>query len=408
MKYLYLLAILMYALSCMAFECLPYGPEADVVYNANFADTPESIVAQNGINSILYLREGVEWQQYPFWATNFPIAGTCLKDANTMMVAMGGYNSYSDGVYDFDLFTHQWSINEWFMSPKFILKCPVNNVFYVGERDGLFQSTNGMNWSRITQIGTGECKSLAYHGQHFVTNRGPFVYYSSDAGISWLQSATGNLQGFRFGESGDVLYAIMAVGSDSDGLWSSTDHGATWTAQLYTSGLSAIGPDFGGRLPLAWSLVNENGYYVELMLPSGELSPLDHPSLNSPVRKMEIFPLVNTPSFYVINDSGLSYVTNFLPVSVEDDVIPAAKPWDVRIYPNPSFREINLSFSDKNSSSLNLFLYDLKGRRVASFTGLMALSGHVKQALPDLPAGIYLLRIEDEHQTDVKKLTIIR
>ncbi|MDP2401133.1 MAG: T9SS type A sorting domain-containing protein, partial [Actinomycetota bacterium] len=231
------------------------------------------------------------------------------------------------------------------------------------------------------------------------------VYYSSDAGLSWQQANTGNLRGFRFSSGGDLLYAFMAVGSDSDGLWRSLDQGATWNPVLYTSHLSGIGPDFGGHFALGWSQANENGNFLEFLQPDLQLSPLIHPDLNSPVRQIEIFPLVNTPSFYVINSGGIFYLTGFI-VSAPDEDIPSPNVRNPILYPNPANKEIFLKFDPPSAHDLRLSLYDLKGRRIASYAGLSAEAGLLRQSLPELPSGMYLLRVYKDRQIYTRKLLI--
>jgi len=333
MKYLFVILLTMFILASYCFEVSPFGPTADELVYANFEQAPISFGGSvNGYNG-LFISEGDTWYHYPFWSQGLPITSIWNLNDSTIMVAMGA-GTWSDGVYNFDLNTHVWTVNEWFMFPNFIKYNPGNNLYYVGERDGLFKSSDAIDWFRITSLGIEECNSLADFGANLITNNGSFVKYSTDNGQTWQTADTSNLRGFRFTSSG-VLYAIMDVESDSDGLWRSDDYGATWDNVLYTSNLNCIGPDFGDYLILGWNLPNENGNYVAVMNAQYQLTQLTHDSLDSGVKQMEIFPLINTPSFYVINSEGFFYLTGFLPVSNDDANIPSVSDIRIQAYPNP-------------------------------------------------------------------------
>ncbi|MBW6514925.1 MAG: T9SS type A sorting domain-containing protein [Candidatus Syntrophosphaera sp.] len=200
----------------------------------------------------------------------------------------------------------------------------------------------------------------------------------------------------------------MDAGSDSDGLWRSHDFGATWEVVFYTEHLSCIGPDFGGYIPLGWNQQNYEGNYLELLHPDGTRAPLSHQDLSGAVRELEVFPLVNTPSFYVINTSGLFYLTGFLPVENEDETIPPAHTWNVRVYPNPAKTLINLAFEAKIPAKVEVTLFDLKGRKLQETDTLVPQMDILNMQLPDLPPGIYLLMISSENGSLLRKLVIIR
>lgn len=410
MKHALVFALLALAVCAGAFECEPFGPEAPLIYRADLQQTPLVMGAQNAAGfSTLYLSDGGDWSSYPFWAQDFPITGICRLDDSYMdsyMVSMGN-GSYSDGVYNFDLAAHTWEINEWFFRPNFVLHYPDGGMYYVGERDGLFRSDNADQWTRITQLGMDECNSFAWHGNHVVTNIGTSVYYSDDAGQNWQLSMMPLLEGFRFTSDG-TLYGLMDAGSESDGLWRSDDLGATWDVVFWTDHLSSIGPEIGGLLPLGWHQMNENGNYVELLDNEDQLIPLVHQDLASGVREMEIFPLINEPSFYVINDTGCYFITGFLTPVQDEPEIPTPAAWQLGIHPNPAQGRLDLEFLGKAPDMAEVSLYDLKGRKLAPARMINLREGEIAHELPDLPAGIYLLKVETRDHAEIKKVTVLK
>lgn len=382
--------LLMLTMVCNAVEIHPYEPALGTINFANFFSEPISLGVHFADDDYLALQEGTGWNTYQFWTDGLPITGTARLNESTLMVAMGS-GTYSDGVYNFDLDTHQWAINEWFIRPNFLIYYPANQRYYVGEREGLFYTANGTNWYRISSLGVNPCTSFASFGNKLICNNGSMVWYSTDGATSWQEANLNNLKGFRYSSDGSKIYALMSVGSDSDGLWSSEDSGASWSPEFYSDNLSAIGPDFNGQIPLGWNQPNENGNYLELWLEnSNQRVPIQ--GLNGAVKQLEIFPLVNTPSFYVINTTGLFWLTNFLEVGLDDDLIPSPQALQVKHWPNPAKSTLHLEFAEKQDH-VSVELYDLRGRQLFSADRKKVQNKVLDLKLPDLPSAVYLLKV---------------
>jgi hypothetical protein len=406
MKYAFILAALMVTNSCEAFECEQFGPTADTYYCAELNHDPLAFGAIYSGNDGAFLLEGNSWNFYELWTQGLPLRDICFPTNNSMM-AVYGAGTYSDGLYNFNLTTHVWDINEWFFWPNFINQDPNTGYYYIGDQSGLWRSVNGNDWPSGSSPASGVCKSFASYGIHLVTNIGDSTYYSSDSGQTWQSSTLPYLQGYRFTSSG-TLYALMDHGTESDGLWRSMDYGANWSPVVYTDYLSCIGPDFGGYLPLGWRLPNSFGHYAAVLNPQGELENLDDPLLEYPVKEMEIFPLINTPSFYVLNDNGCYFITSFMNVANPEEELPPVPDQSISVSPNPTHGSLTLDFADKNASPVTLTLFDLKGRAISSRHSDMPSTGIIGLALPDLPAGMYLLQIKQAKHQTVKRITLLQ
>jgi hypothetical protein len=402
MKAILLAALLMFSTVVNAFFIFPTGPEAEQLSCANLQQWPQSYGGINGGQNVLFLSNGDDWSQYPFWANGLPITSTWKLNDNTMLVAMG-CGTYSDGVYNFSLDTHQWTINEWFLRPNFVLQNPYNNLYYVGERDGLYQSTDADSWTRIVALGSNECNSIAFYSNYIVANSGVFVYYSVDNGQSWLQSDTQNLHGFRYTYNGN-LYAIMSMGSESDGLWQSNDNGATWNAVYYSSNLSCIGPDLFGYTSLGWSTANENGQFVAIIDHQNQVTQLSHPDLSSPVRQIDTFPGINTLSFYVINEQGSFFLVGFAPSDVNDESAPPATVGNLQVFPNPAQYYCEVKLSGDGITGTCLSIYNLKGQLVRTINlptdkgiGTQYIRWDLQNSDGEkVPPGMYVLSVKDK------------
>lgn len=405
MKKMLTAMLLLAAISALCLEVTPFGPQADTLFYTDYQETPLAVGGILNQQYGVFLDNGTTWDFYPFWANGLPFTGMKKLNESTLLVAMGGYNSFSDGVYNFDLLTHLWSENEWFMSPNFLKYNPSNSTYYVGERDGLFKSTDGINWSRINAVGMSRCSSLAFFGNNIVTNNGSLVKYSTDNGQSWQTASASNLKGFYYSSSG-VLYALMDDGSDSDGLWRSLDNGASWDCMLFTSHLNCIGPDYGNHLVLGWSETSEEGAYVALVNQQYQITNLQHDNLDSGVRQQDIFPLVNTPSFFVINAEGCFFVTDFLPVNNEDETIPVMLPLSVSVYPNPFHAQTSISIDNWiKHEALKAEIYNLKGQLIRSLAEVSPLIWDGRDfSGRNAGSGIYLLKVSQGRETAYHKL----
>ncbi len=398
MKNIFIFALLICAILCSAFQVDTFGPVAEDFSCANLDQMPASFGILINNQKKLCLWENGVWNSYSYFDSGLTIRGTYMLNADTMLVAMGDL-TFSDGIYNFDVNTHNWQLNEWFIMPNFVKFNPNNQVYYVGERDGLYRSADGHNWTRITSLGSNVCNSIAWYESNIITNIGQMVYYSNDNGLNWQQSSISNLRGFRFSDNG-ALYAIMDVTSDSDGLWLSNDFGANWTNIHYTSALSCIGPVYNGNVTFGWRESNADGSFVGMLNSAGEITYFNHPLLNAPVKQMDIFPYINTPSFYVLNSGGCFFVTGFM-VGNEDPVSPEIPPAKISAFPNPAISYADIYLTKTGSEPCALNIYNLKGQKVrdlkvAKTLKEQTLSWDLKDnhGFP-ISAGMYLLVLQD-------------
>lgn len=392
MKRLMIMAILISIAMLYAWEVTSWGPNSAELVCADLQHEHLVFAGRQGVNDGIYLDDNGVWTFHPMWMPNFPIKAVFPLNDNTVMGAFS-LGSYSDGIYNYNIDAGNWSLVEWFYKPNFIVRHDPTQVFYVGEEQGLFRSSNGINWYRLAALPEQRCDSFAWWGTHMVADNGNAVYFSGDSGQSWQQSTMPNLDGFRFASNG-TLFATMDDGSDSDGLWRSDDHGASWNLEFYTTGLACIGPILGGTLPLGWRIPNEEGHYMALYNLQTGLEQMAHISLESPVRQLDSFPLVNTPAFYVINANGCFFITGF-PVESSDPVItPQVPNSSLKVSPNPARARIAIS-ADKAFIHPQASLYDIRGRKLGDLEVSINSDGTLNCQLPQIPGAIYLLQVKD-------------
>jgi hypothetical protein len=390
------LAIFLFAVfSASAFECNPFGPSVDEITVAQINTLPHSYGVIQDEEKKLILLEGGSYNEYSYGGGGLTIKSIWQKDENTLMVTMGD-GSYSDGVWDFDLSTHSWTINEWFAFPNFMQYCSSNSSYYLGTGQGTFVSPDAETWTRIQDLGMDDCTDFTNYGEHLACLIDNYVYTSHDSGQTWQDANAPHFETIRFTDTG-VLYGIMAQLSDSDGLWRSYDYGETWDVVFYSSDMSCIGPNFGEYLPLGWSQSDYMGSTVFLLDGDDNLIELEHPNLYTAVKQMDIFHLINTPSFYVLNDSGCFYLTNFLNIAADDPIAPEAP--EMTLYPNPNHGLLRLKLENPAGGE-SLKLYNLRGQLLQHLAIDASTSEHLswdlnRAAAGDLPSGMYFVRRED-------------
>ncbi len=393
MKFVTLCSALVLASLCTALQVNPFGPSADSFTCANLQQMPLSFGAVYNGQPCIFVEVDGEWQRFD--TQNLPVKSIYVQSSNNLLVALGD-GTDSDGLYSFDLDSHQWNLIQWFSDPNFVKFNPVNSLYYLGDNTGLYQSDNVSAWQHINSIGSGQSNSLDFYENYLVVNCGSQVFYSADSGVSWSQANGNNLSDFHY-TADTYLFSVMHVGSDSDGIWCSADFGQSWFACHYCSCVCELGPDFNGCLTIGRSESDVPAQYVALYHPGEQICFCNHVSLDSPVKQLDLFPWVDTPSFYVVNGQGCFIITDFL-TDNEDALIPELLRPNLSVYPNPAFSYASLKIAGKLRGNEALSLYNLKGQLIRAIPVSNDVSGLERISsldLADLPAGIYLLCLRD-------------
>ncbi|HCX60214.1 MAG TPA: hypothetical protein DG355_06075 [Candidatus Cloacimonas sp.] len=390
MKAMIIFFLALVSSSAFALECYPYGPNADEITAVQLAAFPESYGIIREAQKKLVINESGLYQEYDFGGGGLTIKSLLPMDGNTLMVLMGD-GTYSDGLWLFDLNEHTWTVEEWYAFPNFLAYCMHNCTYYLGTQEYMFSSGDADTWNRIWDLGEGSFTCFTGFEEHLACMKDNEVWISHDAGQSWQSTTAPGFESIRYTDSG-ILYAIMSRGSDSDGLWRSGDFGANWEVVFYVSNLSCIGPNFDQKLILGFSQAESSTVYLKDQYDN--LILLDHPYMQSPSRQMDIFPLVNTPSFYVVNDNGLYYLTDFLETTNEEALI---CPATICLYPNPAKDMLSIKLCNSEPGG-SLILYNLRGQMLRTLAIASAKQFNwdlLQDTDPPLGSGVYLIQLLD-------------
>ena len=219
------------------------GP-TDVKVNdyANLYDSQyfEVLCTDNGV----VLVDGTSWHEFTY--SGMPCNESVQLDSNNILIAMGN-GTFSDGIYKFDLTTHQFEVREWALKPHFIIFCPLLNMYYAGCAIGLLYSSNGLDWTYDSTYYDQNCTAMDYCDNHLVLSTmspdssAHSIYFSNDGGTTWNSASIGSpwISDFCFMQDGS-LYGIFPDYSYSSGLWKSTDYGYTWQVEFWSTGMSCV------------------------------------------------------------------------------------------------------------------------------------------------------------------------
>ena len=164
MKALVFFVIVAFATCSFAYDWTPIGPNDIDANNIFFSETiPYSEVICTSTGIMLF--DGTAWEEY----TN---AGLPATDADVLstgnILTTLNDNSWSDGIYEFDLNSLQYNVTEYFTEPHFIFKNDFDNNFYIGGSQGLMRSTTGLNWINLEYFNFQNCPEMQENSGHLI------------------------------------------------------------------------------------------------------------------------------------------------------------------------------------------------------------------------------------------------
>jgi hypothetical protein len=355
MKYL-LLILLTFSL-LYAYEWNPIIEENIEIYDLSqhFIGYPFVLACEDGI----LLENGDEWIQVnsglPVW--------NILHYNNNEFLLVQGNGSYSDGIYLFNESTYEFEVIEWIYYPNFLVYNWTVDEYYVGAYNGLYKSSNGEIWEEVTFFNGMNCEDIVFWGNHFavsVSSNIYGVYCSDDYGSTWSTPVAGNplITDMSF-RNDTKLYGISPDHSNSSGLWSSLDFGASWQIEFYSDALSSVINDMNGDTFVGWE--EDQGVAIwsnENVIPMNDGLP--HLSIN----KLFVNPIMSIIHIMAFTGRGAYMLYNYQTSSESIMQIPEI---NLSNYPNPfnPTTEIRFQISDFSEiESAAIEIYNLKGQRV--------------------------------------------
>ncbi|MBN2460252.1 MAG: hypothetical protein JXB60_01485, partial [Candidatus Cloacimonetes bacterium] len=223
----------------------PIGPSGIETYD--YHSLYQVICTSNGI--MLY--EDEQWNEYSYG--NLPVRGAMEPenvDSNVILVM--GQGTDSDGVYMFNLSTHNFTVMYWILNPHFIFRCYDNEKFYAGGEEGLLVSEDGTVWFPIPFFAGKDCLAIAARNDYLVVSAADDIYFSPDNGNQWFPAEAWLWISDMAYHPGGNLYGIFPDGSFSSGLWCSSNNGDDWDVEFWDLNLSSVFLDQESNIFVAW------------------------------------------------------------------------------------------------------------------------------------------------------------
>lgn len=357
-------------------------------------------------------------QQWTF-IPQLVINGAAWFNSEKILVLLGG-GSYSDGIYAFDLETHQLELVEWVFTPTFITIVPVldkktnqfTDEYHVGSQfDGLYRSIDGLTWTEVPYFTGKACTAMDFYGEHLVVSEVSNIiniHCSDDYGATWHEAASATLiTDLKFNNAGE-LYGIFPDYSNSSGLYKSEDFGNNWEVEFWSDNMSSVGFDAMGTIFVGWdSLAGGNkgiAIYDPLAPPPG-LTFMNNGLASTNINKILMNPAMSAIAIFCCTDSGVymcnDYMVGEYEIQTENKVI--------RIFPNPVTDEMLIQLNLAESNINNIEVLNCCGLKVdeIKFENHPAKGTELKWNKGNLPSGVYYLVLRTENETFTEKFIIL-
>lgn len=351
-------------------------------------------------------------QEWTYYTYGLPVIGAVNLNATQILVAMG-CGTYSDGIYTFDLETHQFDVVEWFYKPAFLKYYDYNGSYFVGlEENGLYISTDGIDWNNVEYFDTISCQSMDFFGEQIIVSSGvygfPCIYFSGDAGFSWnISINAGGFINVKFNNSG-IAYSILPGMSQSAGIHFSTDYGFSWAAFYWEFFINALGIDAMGNVFLGW----DNGWGIAMInnpypYPYPELIFLNEGLPNLNINEITINPAMSAIAIFCCTDAGV-YMSNDYMVGENENPAEAQK---INIFPNPVSDQTSISINLPEITGIHFTISILNNCGIKvdeiNFKNTSLPNQKVNWNKDNLPSGIYFLVVRTKNETLTEKFIIL-
>ena len=300
-----------------------------------------------------------------------------------------------------------------------------NDYLYIGVDDSppiyLERSTdNGETWEYISEIVSGPVYAITTFGSDVFVGSGynGQVYYSSNYGTSWVQTAVAgstHITAISINDSGDVF-----AGNWAGEVYRSNDLGSSWNKIFDNGGcIASIITTVQDYLYVAVGrLMNNNAENIFRSSDDG----LTWERIENGFTSNSINYMIHTKdnSLYITTrDQGVFKSTNFGdewfnvgPVtSVNNDIKLLPDKYElIHNYPNPFNPSTTISYSVPEVEFVTLKVFDVLGNEVATLVNEELPAGSYEAEFngTELTSGIYFYRIQSGSFVETKKMVLMK
>ena len=389
-KQIFFLLILVIPLSGFSQTWNLLGPDTANISRIDFAAAGQHHVlcADDGFYLYHYGNNTYEY----FSNAGLSVTGAAYFDNEKILLTMGN-GSYSDGIYTFDISTHEFEVIEYILWPSFLHYNEVSlDGYRVGSQwGGLWFSDDGITWNATVMFNAIPCLTMASLNQNLVvqvisdlTNS----YWSDDGGENWYPTEI--VPGFSkmaFHYDGDLL-GVFPGYSNSSGLWKSVDQGNSWEIEIYQDNMSSVCYDVFSEI-----IVGFDGEGLGKYSPATGIIFFQNNPPNQYINNIQVNPTMSAPAIFVCTDEGVYYSYDYY-VGVEEQNQPHP---GIIISPNPADRHLEISANDEIGL---LQVFDCRGKLILTKT---TVPKNISLDLDGINAGIYFIVAKTKNRSAIRK-----
>ena len=352
--FMLLSGLLLAGVSVSAYQWDSIGPTNVQVYNFNTAYCGGNVVQVLCTNEGIIISENGNWNSYVTY--DFPAWGAVGLDDNTLLLILGA-GSYSDGIYTFNLTTHEVEVVEWMINPEFICFCNADDHYYAGGETGMVKSADGITFTSVEFFNMKKCESFVWYDNHYVVGATGGVYISPDYGNTWTPSTSTLLPPYSLAFDGNgKVYAIAPDEDLSTVFCHSNDFGDHWFVDVSSDSLSSVIIDadnnvFIGSYDLG---VHRWDPDMNLLVPYNDWIPDLH------VNNLGINPLVNCLNIVACTNHGAHILTEYI-VGIDENTTDIST-FDLKSFPNPFSQSAVISYDLKKAGKIKIQILNSSGK----------------------------------------------
>ena len=375
----------------------------------------EGLPAKEGLFSPLVVTDLYQDSADRIWLTSWGFEGLYYSDdggqtwSSAQVDLSGGQGGAPDGVPDG--FAQIYSITEDILGTLFI---SANN----GDMYRSFD--RGLTWQKAKQLPLGSADTAfaleadpTVPGKLYAGTFGDSLYVTQDFAETWQRpELTGLGNGYIFDIEIDPISGNLFVGT-AKGIFYSPDGGNNW------SGLNSAFP-FPTNPPEIRNLAFDvNGALFASTWGQGVWSSLDWQASSLSEFALKTGNVMNVSIsngfVHVLTDTGATYRFAYegRASSVDTEEVAVELPNGFALeqnYPNPFNPTTSIAFSLPQTAQVNLTVFDVLGRRVATLVnGQLAAGQHqVRFEASSLPSGMYLYRLSTPTGSITQKMMLLK
>ena len=354
---LLLIASLLILQTGFSYSWKSYGPEG-VKANKIIFGLHNVLIVDTGFYMIDYQ------QQYSFFP--FIISDACELNNNIILMATPS-NSYSDGIYEFNTNTFEFSIIHYCMNSNFMERLYSSGYFFVGTDDGLLKSEDGYNWENVEYFNGKSCKSINpntyfYYGDDIIAivTDEPYnnVYVSYDNCLTWQQLLTDNVKIKEVTAYYNKLIGICNENNSYSGIYGCDFYETLFTLIIPTENINTLGFDNTDHLFMGFHSSEKVDYGIAMYEPynlqfmNQGLPDLNIKAIGAP------FDWVGGNIVYCCTENGIYYSDDFA-VSINE---PNKEEARLNIFPNPVTGNAKITISGLAEDCI--IIYNIEGKKV--------------------------------------------